>query len=51
VTAETQAVAMIFNAANMACYFTGTLETQDPPGVTKYINETPGRKSNPGRRN
>jgi hypothetical protein len=30
---------MIFNAANMACYFTGSLETQDPSRVTKYINE------------
>jgi len=38
-TAETQAVAMNFNAANMSCYFTGSLETQDPSRVTKYINE------------
>jgi hypothetical protein len=38
-TAETHAVAMIFNAANMACYFTGSLETQDPSRVTKYVND------------
>jgi len=29
-TRETQADAMIFNAENMACYFPGSLETQDP---------------------
>ena len=39
VTAETQAITMNFKAVNMACYFTGSLETQDPSRVTKYINE------------